>query len=160
MSVICVLSSIQAFPQKVALDSVSKPDLLIERVLVDRLPSMTYDHYGNPIGLGPWFKFNLRILNIGNTFLAKPFYISFSTTQKDFQDRYCDHTSIVNQQADTIFVGSYIDVEVEALIEPQTSSVFFVIDTNNLCGRTSHLPHIDESNYDNNWFDFQMKKSH
>ncbi|HUI29004.1 MAG TPA: hypothetical protein VLX91_02215 [Candidatus Acidoferrales bacterium] len=126
---------------------------------MNRSSEISHDPYGRSIAMGPTFKFTLRIKNLGNAPLAQPFYISFSTTQEDFEKRYCDHTSIVNQQAETITPDSSLDVEVVAFIEPPTSSVFFVINTNNLCGRGAELPVIEESNYNNNWFDMRIDKA-
>ena len=154
ITIMWLLSSMPVFPQVSGNDSRRKPDLIIKKVRMERILR------SGPLLSGPRYKFTLTIQNIGDTLLAKPFYISFSTSQKNFETRYCDHTSMVNYPVDTIFQGSFLDVVVNALIRPQTSKVFFVINTNNSCGRGPRLPEIEELDYSNNWFDFTLKELH
>ena len=135
-----------------------KTDLVIEGITYQREPSCVPGIPSGVVCSGvPFFKYTIRIRNIGSRNLDQFFYISNTHSERDYRDGFCSHTAMVNNPPITLSAGDYIDVTFSDYVDEGTARVLFVINTNDLFSKGIHLPTIDELHYDNNSFTLNLQ---
>ena len=138
----------------------SKPDLVITGATYEAAPPIETKP---PQFIGSTSTiFKVRIRNIGNGILNRPFYVSLAYLEADIRDGHYPYSLFANQNSSAIKPGETVEVEIYGpsmgeLRENHCKYVKLYIQTDGEKHIKDAHPRVEESNYENNALEIEFK---